>query len=48
MTTLVNRALSLLVYFGYLVSAYHFGGVLGTAKIAAALLLALVCLEPIS
>jgi hypothetical protein len=44
MATLINRTLSLAVYVGYLVTAYHYSGGLLTVKIAIALLLAMACI----
>ena len=44
MATLINRGLSLLVYLGYLMSAYFTGAGIGTLKIAVFLLLPMACI----
>jgi uncharacterized membrane protein YoaT (DUF817 family) len=44
MGTLVNRGLSLVVYCGYIVAAYHGAGGLVAAKLAIPLLLPMACI----
>ncbi len=44
MSTLINRGLSLLVYFAYLAAAYTHGGGAATLKVGAGLLLPMACI----